>query len=149
MEKLRQLIATISRLKVVHIFREVPADYLAGLAEIVQERTLFPGEVVFKQGEEGDALYLVSEGLIGVSAGGKEVARLGPGECLGELALVDEEPRSATATALEESRLLRISSDDFNNLLPTHPGIAKALMHTLARRLRATLPEAEARLEGG
>lgn len=138
---LYQVVSTISFLKQVNLLRDVPANYLASLVEIAEDRTMYPGETLFSQGEAGDALYLICEGLIRVTVGNREIAQLGPRECIGEMALLDGQPRSATATIMENTRLLRISSNDFSDLLASQPRITKALLQTLARRLRETMAQ--------
>ncbi|MBI2900107.1 MAG: cyclic nucleotide-binding domain-containing protein [Planctomycetes bacterium] len=136
---LYRVIATVSFLKQVDLFREVPADYLASVAGIAREQGFAAGEKLFAEGDRGDSCYLIMEGRVRILAGGKEVAALGPRECVGEMSLLDGEPRSATAVTAEEARLLRIGTEDFHDMLATHPGIAAGLLRTLARRLRGAL----------
>jgi len=133
---LHKVITTISFLKQVDIFRDVPANYLASLAEMAEEKTVYGGETLFKQGDTGDSLFLIQEGQVRIVIGGAEAARLGPRDCIGEMALLDGEPRSATAVVTQDARLLRIDADDFYNLLAAQPAISTALLRTLARRLR-------------
>ncbi|HUV07628.1 MAG TPA: cyclic nucleotide-binding domain-containing protein, partial [Spirochaetia bacterium] len=133
---LLNIINTISFLKTVELFQDVPAEYLIGLAEIVEEVVYFKGETLFKEGERGDSFYLVQEGSVTVKKGRRVLAKLGRGECIGEMALLDGKPRSATGLVEEETKLLRISSDSFSNLLSSHSEMAKALLRTLAQRLR-------------
>jgi hypothetical protein len=102
-----QLMDKISLLKGAAIFNGMPANYLAAVAEIAEERTLFAGETLFKQGDFGDSLYVVIEGSLSVLAGEKEQARLPAGECIGEMALLDGNPRSASVRAASDARLLR------------------------------------------
>ncbi len=134
--RLINIINTISFLKTVDLFKDIPAEYLTSLAEIAQEVSFFKGETLFKEGERGDSLYLVQEGKICVRKGKKEVAKLGSGECIGEMALLDGKPRSATCVVENDAKLLRVSSDSFSNLLTSQPEISKALLRTLAQRLR-------------
>ncbi len=136
--KMMLLLTSISFLKSAPLFRAVPAEYLIELAEIMEEISVFQGEVLFNQGEYGDSLYLVQEGEVSISTGGRSVAVLGPGECIGEMALLDGEPRSATCTAIKNARLLRISSESFMSFLVTHAEVAQTLLRTLAQRLRLT-----------
>ena len=134
--KLLNIINIISFLKTVELFKDIPAEYLTSLAEIAQEVSFFKGETLFKEGERGDSLYLVQEGEICVKKGRKEVAKLGHGECIGEMALLDGKSRSATCIVEKDTKLLRISSDNFSNLLTSQPEMSKALLRTLAQRLR-------------
>jgi hypothetical protein len=130
------IISTISFLKTAELFKAIPAEYLIGLAEIVEEVSFFKGETLFSEGDYGDSLYLVREGEISVRKGKKEVARLGVGECIGEMALLDGEPRSATCIIEKDVVLFRISSESFANFLVIHSDVAQALLKTLAQRLR-------------
>lgn len=143
-QDLYKIVSVVSFLKQVDLFREVPADELAPLAAVVKERHLYAGERLFSEGDPGDALYLICEGRVRVMAGSVEVAVLGPRECIGEMALLDGAPRAASAVVTEEARLLRLSSEDFRNLLPTQPAISTALLSTLACRLRQTLAHSSA-----
>lgn len=141
-ESLSRLVATVSFLKQVDLFREVPADYLVPVAQLAQERRCWAGEQLFAQGEPGDCLYLIGEGEVRILANGTEVARLSAGEVVGEMAVLDSHPRSATAIVERDGRLLRIGSDEFRLLLLSHPEMAMALLRTLARRLRAAPSDA-------
>lgn len=98
------------------------------------------GDTLFRQGEPGDAMYLIASGVIGVSVHAgtdmeRRVARLLAPEPVGEMALLTAEPRSATVTALRDTRLLRLAKHDFDELLPKHPAVAAHLARVLAARL--------------
>jgi CRP-like cAMP-binding protein len=136
---LPQLVSTMSFLREVGLFKDLSTAALANLAGIAQEVLVYEGDTLFEQGDEGESLYLVCSGRIAISVDDRQVAALGRNACLGEMALVSGLPRSATARALEEGRLLRIGSDDFTNLLATEPEITLALLRTLSERLRAAL----------
>jgi CRP/FNR family cyclic AMP-dependent transcriptional regulator len=136
--KLLEHINTISYIKQIELFSTLPANYLIGIAEIAHDEIFYAGEELFKENESGESLYLICTGRISIQHDGREVAQLGPGECIGELALLDQLPRSATAMILEESRLLRINTQDFEDILINYPEIAKSLLKILARRLRET-----------
>jgi CRP/FNR family cyclic AMP-dependent transcriptional regulator len=112
---------------------------LANLAGIAQEVIVYEGDTLFEEGDAGESLYLVCAGKIAISIAERRLTVLERNACLGEMALVSGLPRSASATALGEGRLLRIGSDDFMSLLSSDPEISLALLRTLARRLRATL----------
>lgn len=136
---LHQVVTTVSFLKNIELFKSVPADFLASVAHIVEERHVYAGETLFTKGDAGDSLYLICSGRVRILADGKETAVLGPGDHLGEMALLDGEPRSATVMVAEDACLMRIASEDFRNLLAAHPGISMALLVALVRRLRETL----------
>jgi CRP/FNR family cyclic AMP-dependent transcriptional regulator len=97
----------------------------------------FPtGRVIMKEGDAGVSMYIVIRGRITVSINGIVVEQVGPGGTFGEMALVDQASRSATAVAATESQLLTISRSDFLNLVKTKPGFAISLLKTIADRLR-------------
>lgn len=106
-------------------------------------RTYPAGAVIFREGDPGDALHIVIEGAVRVlfaarSGAEVEVALLGPGECVGDLALFDNRPRSATAIAAQHTRTLVVTRDTFLNWLKERPSAALALLQTLSLRLRRT-----------
>ena len=97
----------------------------------------FPaGRVIMKEGDAGVSMYIVIRGRITVSIKETVVEQVGPGGTFGEMALVDQVSRSATALAATESQLLTISRSDFLNLVKTKPGFAISLLKTIADRLR-------------
>jgi CRP/FNR family cyclic AMP-dependent transcriptional regulator len=101
------------------------------------------GDVLFHEGDRGDALYVIAEGKIKLgrtSPDGREnlVAILGPGEMFGELSLFDPGPRTMTATAIAETQLLALGNDSLTGLLSGRPEVSKALLSALAQRLRRT-----------
>ena len=119
----------------------LPATVLAELGAYLRRRRYRRGEVVFLQGEAGTSLYIVAAGQVKIaltSADGAEVmlARLGPGEFFGELALLDGEPRSADAVATEASELLLLPRAAFLGLIEARPAIAMRLLTLVSRRLR-------------
>jgi CRP/FNR family transcriptional regulator len=101
------------------------------------------GDVLFREGDRGDSLYVIADGKVKLgrtSADGREnlVAILGPGEMFGELSLFDPGPRTMTATAVAETELLGLSNDSLTRILGGNPEVAKALLAALAKRLRRT-----------
>ncbi len=99
------------------------------------------GNTLFKEGAEGDRLYIVLEGKIKLgttSIDGREnlLSILGPGEMFGELSLFDPEPRTATATAVTDSKLLALAHDQVIGLVTRHPQASLELLRRLAQRLR-------------
>ncbi|MBF0323089.1 MAG: cyclic nucleotide-binding domain-containing protein, partial [Magnetococcales bacterium] len=132
-----EIISQVSFLSKVPLFQDVPADYLAIMAELFDTRVCLPGEIVFQQGDQGDAFFIVQSGLVAVTVQEKEVGRFGPGAGIGEMSLLDNEPRSASCAVLEETRLLRLSSRSFSHLLETFPSIGTVLLRSMSQRLRA------------
>jgi CRP/FNR family cyclic AMP-dependent transcriptional regulator len=129
---------------------DVPGEvFLASLSQEEKDALRAPGTVrsfprgtaLFHERQAADRVLVVLEGCVKLSClseGGKEVvlAIRGPGDLLGELAAIDGEPRSATATALEPVQALSISAEDFKAFLGVHPRAALALLTMLTKRLR-------------
>ena len=125
------------------LFAEVPRAPLAELAERFVSRTFERGAVIFRQGEDGDALYLVNDGAVKISClspDGREVvlAVMGPGQVFGELSLFDKGVRTADATAMEDTVALALSHEEFRPFLIEHPTVSIQLLEVLAGRLRET-----------
>ncbi len=99
-------------------------------------------QVVFEQGQPGDAFYMVVRGNIRIMRGSTELAQLGPREGFGEMAILDQETRSATAT--EATTLLRIDRDSFDRLIEQNPSVARGIYRMLTQRLRNTLAQVAA-----
>ena len=94
------------------------------------------GETLFREGEEGDAMFAVVDGAVEVTRGGFVIEQVGAGAILGELALIDASPRAATATVTEPSRVVRIDKAHFTFLVQEHPTFALQVMAVMADRLR-------------
>jgi CRP/FNR family transcriptional regulator, cyclic AMP receptor protein len=123
-------------LKSIDLFSQIPGEDLAQVALITAEEPREAGDRVFAEGETGDALYMVMAGTVRVHREERLIAELGEGECFGEMALLDASPRSASVTALTEVSLLRISREDFQELLTDRPDVALGVIRVLTRRLR-------------
>ena len=120
----------------VDVFLEIPSDQLAYLAAIAEEITYLKGDDIYKADESSDAMYLVLEGKVKLHRDGKEVTVAGQKETFGTWALFDEEIRIVTATALEDSKLLRIYREDFYDLLADNVHITQGIFKTLVKRMR-------------
>lgn len=123
-------------LRAAPLFAPLSAEELLPAAELTTELLLPAGGRLFGQGELGDSLYVVVSGRVRVERDGRPVAELGPGECVGEMAALDFEPRSATVVAVAETELIALSRDDLHDLIGDHPQLVRALCGVLAARLR-------------
>jgi CRP/FNR family cyclic AMP-dependent transcriptional regulator len=126
-----------------YLFRGLPSAAIERLAAIAVRRSYDKGEIVFAQGDEGDALYGVASGRVRISAcglGGQEVFLniMEPGDTFGEIAVMDGLPRTAAATALDDATLIIIKRQDFLELLEREPRLAIHLLRLLCERLRWT-----------
>ncbi|HXQ29708.1 MAG TPA: Crp/Fnr family transcriptional regulator [Gemmatimonadales bacterium] len=128
-------------LRKVPLFSELGPPELERVAEISRERAYPRNSVILFEDDPGDALYVVAQGQVKVvliGEDGREVilSVLGEGEFFGEMALIDDEPRSAHVIAMNDSTLLVIRREDFQGLLRQTPSIALALLRALSWRLR-------------
>jgi CRP-like cAMP-binding protein len=97
---------------------------------------LAPGEALFSEGEPGTCMYVVRSGTVRVSTGTTELERLGPGSILGEMALIEATPRSATVTAISDCEIALIDRQRFLFLVQQTPSFALNVMRVLSHRLR-------------
>ena len=100
-------------LKGVEVFKALTPNELTHVAERMAKRHYLPGDVVIREGDIGHELFLISEGAVKVERTGHEVARLGPGEFFGELALLSGKPRNATVVAADALETYVLGEDDF------------------------------------
>ena len=126
-------------LKSIDLFSQIPGEDLAQVALIATEEAREQGEEIFAEGEAGDALYLVLDGKVRVHRGDRQIAELGERECFGEMAILDASPRSATVTAMTDTNLLKISREDFQEIMAEKPEIALGIIKVLSHRLRGAI----------
>lgn len=131
----------VEALRGCRLFEGMGPDELRAMARTLRARRFRRGEVLFHEGDPGDALFVVASGAVKVvvpSEDGEEaiLATLRRGDFLGELALLDGAPRSASAVALEATEVLALPRDQFLALVATEPAIRDALMASLAGELR-------------
>jgi CRP/FNR family cyclic AMP-dependent transcriptional regulator len=98
---------------------------------------LASNQPLFVKGDPGSVLYLIVAGTVRIHNGEQTLTTLGEREVLGEMALLDAEPRSASATAVSETVLLRLGQAEFLELLEAQGGMARSMLRVLAQRLRA------------
>jgi MFS family permease len=127
-------------LRSMAIFRPLPAPILEELASNLILVTASPGEQVIREGDAGDRFYVIGSGEVEVSANGRPVATLGPGEYFGEIALLRDVPRTATVTAKTESTLHALERDEFLSAVTGHPASAEAADAVVASRLAGLRP---------
>ena len=125
----------------VPLFSQLAAPDLQRVVEVARDRSYPKNSVILFEDDPGDALYVVAKGQVKVvliGEDGREVilSVLGEGEFFGEMALIDDEPRSAHVIAMEDSMLLVLRREDFQGILEHSAGIALALLRELSRRLR-------------
>ncbi|MBV8953189.1 MAG: Crp/Fnr family transcriptional regulator [Solirubrobacterales bacterium] len=134
---------TVALLGRVPVFSALAESDLARVAEVAVPRNFAPGEVVFREGDDSDTCYVVRCGharAVREHSDGRSItlATFGPGDIFGELAMFDDEKRSATVETLEGTDAIAILGADMRRLLREHPDIAVKLIAALGRRLRDT-----------
>jgi CRP-like cAMP-binding protein len=117
-------------------FRELTSKQLARVDQMLTAVEVPAGTRLTTEGATGREAFIIVSGHAAITIGGQHVATLGPGEIVGEMALLDHQPRTATVTATEPMHLLVTDPRNFNTLL-THPQILRYLLDTEIRRLRA------------
>lgn len=136
------------KLDILHkmpLFRFVTYQELVRVLNITDVRAYRPGETVVDEGDDGDELFVVLTGKVKVHSGETSLVELGPGQHFGEMALIDKAPRSASVTAVVDSRLLAIKRRDFFDMIRKDHDVAVKLLWSflgvLAKRLRTTSHE--------
>ena len=127
----------------VPVFSTLERSDLERIAQLAVPRSFAPGEVVFREGDASDTLYIVREGrarAIRSHRDGRTItlARFGPGDIFGELALFEDERRSATVEAIEPTSVVAVLGPDMRRLLSEHADISARMVIALGRRLRET-----------
>ncbi len=125
------------------LFSALAYDAADRLIASMSSRTFPRGELIFREGDRGDALYVITSGKVKLgrtSADGREslLSVMGPGEMFGELSLFDPGPRLTSATAVNDSNLIALYNKDLRTFIADHPEVAMQMLAGLARRLRRT-----------
>lgn len=132
-------------LKKSHIFSEVVTEDLYVVAQALENEAYVSGDRVFDINQQGDRMYLIEHGKVGISThpdpSRKEfVTIMEAGDCFGEMNLLDELPRSATAHVLEDASILSLHKDKLRGLIVHYPELSLGMLKSLSLRLRhATL----------
>jgi CRP/FNR family cyclic AMP-dependent transcriptional regulator len=136
------MLTTIEKLMIlrgVPTFAGCEIETLRRVAERFVVQRFAPGEVILREGEPGQSLYVVAEGQVAITAGGRQLDNLASRQYFGEMALFDSGPRSATATALEATTVLRLDRDDFYRLGRETPDLLPGVICVLSQRLRVLM----------
>ena len=124
-------------LRTFELFRHVPKKELPRVADMLgAEVNVDPGHVLTEQGRMDSDVYLVVDGTADVLVSSRPVAEIGPGESIGEMAVVDNWPRSASVIARTPMRVYEVKGDVFLKMLDEVPTVARALSQLLSARLR-------------
>lgn len=134
--------SNLASLKKVLLFSELPENLLVEIAAKSRSRSLKKGEVLFREGDEGDALFIISSGELEIFRGHENdenrqvIVKLGVGEHFGEMSLLENKPRFATVRALQNCELLSLQRADFEKLLEENGQLALKLTADISARLR-------------
>ena len=120
----------------VTLFQDIRADEVFHIAQIAEEVHVKAGSALFNEGDSGDGLYVVVKGEMRIHKGEHTLASFKKGDALGEMALFDQLPRSASASAVEDSDLLRIQREEFFEVMASRTEIMQAVVRTLSLRVR-------------
>ena len=125
-------------LQSLSMFKDLGDEELTEAARIAEPMQFSDGEAFVREGELGHDLFVITEGKVVIRRAGRIIAELGPGEVVGEMAVLDREPRSADAVAVGTVQTLRIQGEELLGLVEQRPPFARAIIRVLTRRLRDT-----------
>ena len=127
----------IASIKAVPLFGLCTDKELADIAALTDELMVTAGSVLTKEGQPGLECFIVVSGRGRATLRDEVIGEISPGEVIGEMALLDVSPRSATVTAIDDMELLVLDPRNFSDLLDRHPSVGKRMLVSMARRLRA------------
>ena len=126
----------LDMLREIPLFSRLGKSDLELLARLADEIDVPESRVLMRQGESGSEMFVVAAGRVRVERDGEQIAALGPGDWLGEMALISEGPRTATAVTTEPSRLFVVSHREFHSLMDQIPSVRVAVDECVAERIR-------------
>jgi CRP-like cAMP-binding protein len=136
------MISTIEKvifLQNVDVFAKVPTEQLTFLAAIAEEVSALKDDEIYKRDDPSQALYIVLDGTVSLHRDGREITQAQMGDAFGTWSLFDDEPYVATATVVDDARLLRIEHDDFYEVLADNVEVTRGVIRTVATRLRGLI----------
>jgi len=120
----------------IPLFARLGKSDLQRLGQLTDEVEIAAGEVLMREGESGSEMFVIASGTIRVERHGRNIADLGPGDWLGEMALLSEGKRTATATATEPTRAFVVAHRQFHSLMDQMPSVRTAVLECVAERIR-------------
>jgi CRP/FNR family transcriptional regulator, cyclic AMP receptor protein len=126
----------LEQLRRVPLFAALGRRELEELGSLADEIDVTDGRVLTRQGETGHEFFVVLDGTVEVDVGGRVVSQLGKGDFLGEIALIDGKPRTATTRAIGPTRLLVVGHREFHQLMDDFPTVKTCVLEALAERVR-------------
>jgi ribosomal protein S18 acetylase RimI-like enzyme len=134
--------------KTTDLFNGLDEGDMYHLARLGRVRAIYKGERLIRQDGSGDRLFIVVSGMMQARVGRKEVGRIGPGEIVGEMALLDDQPRSADVISLEDAEVVEILRSDLIRLVERRPRLGAVVMRNLATNLAEKLRKVDAKYTG-
>jgi CRP/FNR family cyclic AMP-dependent transcriptional regulator len=131
----------VEALRAVSLFSELRDRDLERVAQLADEVDLPAGHVLMREGDRGSEAYVLASGEVAVERGGREINRLGSGSVIGEMAILGEGTRTATATLTQPSRLFVLAHREFHSLMDDLPAVRTCVLNELVRRLRTLEPD--------
>jgi len=113
---------------------------LEAIGDLAVEVEFAPGETIVREGDVGDAFFVITAGNAVVEHNGAPLQELGEGDFFGEISLIDGQPRTATITATDEVSALSLGREEFQRLVEEHPSVRLELLMALTERLRKVAP---------
>ena len=116
-KKVFSLLAKVENLKNISLFKETPTNKLVDIVKLMKKKVFKKDQIIFKEGEVGDILYMIKKGTIHILKNDKKIREYGQGVCFGEIALLFNEPRTATAISICDSTIYYLTKNDFKSVL--------------------------------
>ncbi|MDH5710572.1 MAG: cyclic nucleotide-binding domain-containing protein [Gammaproteobacteria bacterium] len=132
-------------LKSSDIFNEINTEDLRFVADALEEEQFFKGDRIFEKNDRGDFMYIIINGEIGIELDKKQgdyVATMSSGDCFGEMNLLDDLPRSASAVVLDDTMVLKLSRAQLRGLIMSCPELGLGILKSLSLKLRETTKRA-------
>jgi CRP/FNR family cyclic AMP-dependent transcriptional regulator len=129
-------------LKRVPLLAKLGRKEIEEVGRLSDEVDVPAGHVLMREGATGQEFFVIVRGNVDVERGGRHLRTLGPGDFLGEIALIDDAPRTATATAATDAALLVLAHREFHSLMDQFPSVRTSVLAALASRLRELEPDA-------
>jgi CRP-like cAMP-binding protein len=129
-------------LKRVPLFAGLGRKEIEEVGRLAEEIDVPAGRALMREGQTGQEFFVIVRGSVVVERGGRTIRTLGPGDFLGEIALVDDGPRTATATTESDAALLVVAHREFHSLMDQFPSVRECVLQALATRVRQLEPDA-------
>jgi CRP/FNR family transcriptional regulator, cyclic AMP receptor protein len=138
--EMAQIDQKLELLKTVPLFKDLSRHDIEQVGQLTEEIDVPAGQVLTREGAPGSEFFVVVDGSVRIDHGGQTIRSLGSGDFLGEIALIDDGPRTATATTVGPAKLLVIGRREFRSLMDSYPSIENCVLHCLVERLRTHEP---------